>query len=106
MSTSHTSGEASPPAAPTTLPFPLVSEQCPLGVVLYDRSLRVIASNEAGARLIGVSRFHIDGLHIDDLRDERYRGALQRALAGETTTYASPYQATQSDLWLLASITF
>jgi two-component system, cell cycle sensor histidine kinase and response regulator CckA len=106
MSTPEASGEASPPAATTTLPFPLLFEQCPLGIVLYDRSLRVIASNEAMARLIGVSRSRIDGLHIDDLRDQRHRGALQRALAGETTTYESPYQATQSDLWLWASITF
>jgi two-component system cell cycle sensor histidine kinase/response regulator CckA len=106
MSTSDASWEASAPAATTTLPYPLLFEQFPLGIVLYDRTLRVIASNEAVARLIGVSRSRIDGLHIDDLRDQRHRGALQRALAGETTTYDSPYQATQSDRWFWAYVTF
>ena len=91
---------------PTTLPYQLLFEQCPLAIVVYDRTLRVIASNEAMARLIGVSRTRIDGLHIDELRDQRHRRALQRALAGETSTYESPYQATQSDVWFWASVTF
>lgn len=106
MSTPGAAGEESPPALRTTLPFSLMFEQCPLAMVVYDRALRVIASNEAVARLIGVSRSRIDGLHIDDLRDQRHRGALQRALAGETVTYESPYQATRSDVWVWASVTF
>src|SRR4051812_35790542 len=106
MSTAGASGNGSAPAVRTTLPFPLLFEQCPLAIVVYDRALRVIASNEALARLIGVSRSRIDGLHIDDLRDQRHRSALQGALAGETATYESPYQATQSDLWFWASVTF
>src|SRR5690348_4127011 len=106
MSTPGAAGDESPPALRTTLPFSLMFEQCPLAMVVYDRALRVIASNEAVARLIGVSRSRIDGLHIDDLRDQRHRGALQRALAGETVTYESPYQATRSDVWVWASVTF
>jgi PAS domain S-box-containing protein len=40
------------------------------------------------------------------LRDQRHRRALERALAGETATYESPYQATRSDVWFWASVTF
>ncbi len=106
MSTLDARGKESSPAVPTTLLYPLLFEQCPLGMVVYDRTLRVVASNEAVARLIGVSRARIDGLHIDDLRDQRHRRALRQALAGETAKYESPYQATQSDVWFWASVTF
>ena len=56
MSTPDVKREETLPARRTTLSYPLLFEQCPLGMVVYDRTLRVIASNEAVARLIGVSR--------------------------------------------------
>ena len=89
-----------------TLPLTNVFKQCPLAIVVYDRTLRIIAFNDAMARLVGVPRARIEGLHIDDLRDQRHRLGLERALAGETATYDSPYQATQSDAWFWASVTF
>lgn len=103
MSTPDANGRANPSEIAATLPFPLLFEQCPLAIVVYDRALRVVASNEAMARLIGVSRSLIDGLHIDDLGDQRHLRALQGALAGETATYESPYQAMRSDVWFWAS---
>ena len=106
MVTPGSDEEAQSPAVASQLPFPLLFEQFPLAIVVYDRALRVIASNEAMALLIGVSRSRIEGLHIDDLRDQRHRRALLGALAGETATYESPYQATRSDVWFWASVTF
>jgi len=86
--------------------LPAIFEQSPLPIVVYARTLRIVASNEAMARLAGVPRARIEGLHIDDLRDQRHRLGLERALAGETVTYDSPYQATNSDAWFWASVTF
>ena len=81
-------------------------EQCPAGIVVYDASLRVAECNDAVERMFGASRDRLIGLRVDDLRDQRHREALRRALAGETATYESPYQATLTEKWLWIAATF
>ena len=106
MLTRDTDGKMSHSQRASTFRLSSIFEQCPLAIVVYDRTLQIIASNDAMARLVGVPRARIEGLHIDHLRDQRHRLGLERALAGETATYDSPYQATQSDAWFWASVTF
>lgn len=86
--------------------FRLLFEQSPTGIVIYDATMRIVACNEAVARLIGTTRDKILGLHIVDLRDQRARLGLERALAGEIVHYESPYQATLTDTWFWGSVIF
>lgn len=83
-----------------------IFEQSPAGIVIYGRDLRVVDCNESFTRMIHSSRERLVGLHIDELRDQRHRSALLRALDGKIATYESPYQATTSDAWPLLSATF
>ncbi|HTI64684.1 MAG TPA: ATP-binding protein [Gemmatimonadaceae bacterium] len=84
----------------------MMFEQNPTGIVLFDPALRIVGCNEAVARLIGTTRDKILGLHIDELRDQRPRIGVERALAGEIVRYESPYQATTTDTWFWGSATF
>ncbi len=83
-----------------------VFEQCPTPLVVYDRSFRVVDCNEATAQVFGTTRERIIGMRIEDMRDQRHRTALEAALAGETVTWESPYQATITDGWFWGSATF
>jgi two-component system cell cycle sensor histidine kinase/response regulator CckA len=86
--------------------YRVMFEQNPTGIVLFDPALRIVGCNEAVARLIGTTRDKILGLHIDELRDQRPRIGVERALAGEIVRYESPYQATTTDTWFWGSATF
>ena len=77
--------------------YRMLFEQCPTPMVVYDTSMRIIDCNHAMARGLGSSRERVIGLRIDDLRDQRHRVALERALEGETVTYEAAYNATTSD---------
>ena len=77
-----------------------VFEQSPIATAVLDATMRVIDCNEAMARLIGSPKERIVGLHIEDMRDQRYRTAVQEALAGNVVAYESPYHATTSNVWL------
>ena len=85
--------------------FNAVFEHAPIGIVVYDRSLTVIDCNETFARIIGSSRQRIVGLTMDDLRDQRHREAVLRALGGQIITEEAVYEATTSDrsMWVTAT---
>jgi len=83
-----------------------VFEQSPIAMAVLDTMMRIVDCNEAMARLIGSSRERIVGLSIDDMRDQRFRTAVQEALDGRVVTYESPYHATTSDAWFWTTATF
>jgi two-component system cell cycle sensor histidine kinase/response regulator CckA len=83
-----------------------IFEQIPIAVIVYDTGLRIIDCNQATARLFGASRPDIIGLHVDDLRDQRLRAALEGAIAGQTASHESPYHSTISDAWHWGAATF
>jgi PAS domain-containing protein len=56
----------------------MMFEQSPQAMVVYDWAMRVIECNDALARVFGTTRNRIIGLHIDDLRDRRFRTPLER----------------------------
>jgi PAS domain S-box-containing protein len=89
-----------------TLDYRAILDQAPVGIVVYDRDLRVLECNEKWAEMVRASREDIVGLHIDELRDQRHRVALLGALDGVTLAYESPYQATASEAWLWLRATF
>ncbi|HEX7094483.1 MAG TPA: PAS domain S-box protein, partial [Acidimicrobiales bacterium] len=84
----------------------MMFEQSPQAMVVFDRAMRVVECNDALARVFGISRNRIVGLHIDDLRDRRFRASIERALAGEVVQYESSYHATTSDTWFWGGATF
>ena len=86
--------------------YRVMFEQNPTGIVIFDPTLRIVACNDAVARLIGTTRDKILGLHIDSLRDQRPRVGVERALAGEIVRYESPYEATTTDIWFWGFATF
>ena len=86
--------------------YQAIWDHAPLGVVVYDARLSVVDCNDTFARLIGSSREHLLGLGMDELRDQRHREPLRRALAGEVVTVDAPYEATTSGRWLWLRATF
>lgn len=81
-------------------------EQCPVPIVVYDSSFRIVDCNDATARVFGTTRDHIVGMRIEEMRDQRHRTALEAALGGETVTWESPYHATITEGWFWGSATF
>ena len=81
-------------------------EQSPIAMAVLDTMMRIVDCNETMARLIGSARERIIGLSIDDMRDQRFRTAVQEALDGRVVTYESPYHATTSDAWFWTTATF
>jgi PAS domain S-box-containing protein len=112
MQKDSASGNMEPgPAKEVSLPagqvlYQSVFEQLPIAVIVYDTALRIVDCNEATGRLFGASRADIIGLHIDDMRDQRHRAALEAAIAGRTASHESPYHSTISDAWHWGSATF
>jgi PAS domain S-box-containing protein len=83
-----------------------IFDQCPIPLAVYDTSMRIVDCNQATAVAFRASREQIIGLHMDDMRDQRHRSALEAAIAGDTVVWESPYRATITDGWFWGSATF
>ena len=83
-----------------------IFEQAPVGIVLYDQHLTIVDCNQTFGHMTGSPRERIVGLTMDDLRDQRHRELVLRALAGQIVTDEMPYDTTTSDRWLRTSATF
>jgi PAS domain S-box-containing protein len=81
-------------------------EHAPLGVVVYDTRLSVVDCNDTFARMIGSPRERLIGLGMDELRDQRHREPLRRALAGEVVASYGASTVTTSSRWLWLRATF
>ncbi|MFI5302230.1 MAG: PAS domain S-box protein, partial [Polyangiales bacterium] len=79
-------------------------EHAPIGFLLFDAELRVLASNERIAEILGASRAALDGLDMRTLRDQRLTPTFEAALTGEASTYEGPYDSTLSPRRLQLSL--
>ena len=77
-------------------------EQAPIGVFVYDRSLRIVECNAKFVTLLASSQARLIGLDMHTLRDQRVLPAIKRALEGDFANYAGPYEATTSNakIWI------
>jgi PAS domain S-box-containing protein len=81
-------------------------EQAPVGVFLYDRTLRVTACNSCFARILQTSREQVIGFDLRTLNDRTVFRAIEGAFSGESTYHEGRYDATISSaricmrLWL------
>ena len=82
--------------------YRLLFHRSPIGVVQYDRNLRVVDCNERFLQILRTSREKVIGLDIHNLRDQGGLPAFQKSLAGEEGFAENLYQATTSDarVWL------
>jgi PAS domain S-box-containing protein len=81
--------------------------QSPLGVLHFDRDLRVLAANSPLARAVGfTSADALTGFELTGLRDQRILPTLRQALAGERSLYEGPYRATHRDVhvWIAVHV--
>jgi len=72
-------------------------EQAPVGVFLYDRSLRLTAWNARFTQILQTTNERLRTLDLHELRDRAVLPAIRSALEGETGSYEGRYQATTSD---------
>jgi PAS domain S-box-containing protein len=71
-----------------------VFDQSPLGVVHFDRSLRVLAANPPLARSLGFKAPEdLVGFDLGALSDRRLLPTIRQALAGEASLYEGPFRA-------------
>ncbi len=82
--------------------YRLLFERSPVGVLHYDRHLRISDCNESFRRIIQSSYERLVGFDMHRLKDQRVLPALEAALAGGQGSYEGPYEATTSmaRLWL------
>src|SRR4029077_2285234 len=79
-------------------------EQAPVGVLLYDKQLRVVDFNARFVEILRTQPERLRGLDMHELRDKRSLGTFERALAGEPSHYEGPYDATTSGAHLFVSM--
>jgi PAS domain S-box-containing protein len=73
--------------------FRALFDQAPLGVLHFDRELRVVACNPQLARALGYASLEeMIGLDLTKIRDQRILPAFQRALLGAPAHYEGPYR--------------
>ena len=79
-------------------------EQTPVGVFLYDRSLRITECNQHFVDLLRSTFERLIGLDMHRLIDQDILPSIERALEGEPSYYEGPYRATTSDAKLYISM--
>jgi len=82
--------------------YRVLFQHSPIGIVQFDRNLRVTDCNERFVQILQTSREKVVGLDIHRLRDQGGLPAFQKALTGEEGFAEDLYQATTSDtrVWL------
>ncbi len=83
----------------------LVLEYSPVGILRYDRALKVSYCNQQFARVIGAPMSYMETLDMHSIRDQSVFPALQAALEGELSQYEGPYHTTYSDRQVAVSMT-
>ena len=79
-------------------------EQAPVGVFLYDRTLRIRHFNSRFVEILRSRRELLEGLDMRKLRDQRIIPALERPFVGEPGQYEGPYDTTTSAVHILISM--
>ena len=70
--------------------------QAPIGLVLFDRSMRIVECNARFAEILGLDVRALEQFDLRTMKDVRMRAAVERVFAGETFTYDGPYTSTAS----------
>lgn len=71
-------------------------DQAPVGVVVFDRDLKVTQCNERMAEAMRTTRDRLIGLDLNELKDKRVLHVALEALEGRTAVYEGPYEVTTS----------
>jgi PAS domain S-box-containing protein len=82
-------------------------DQSPLGVLYFDRDLRVLACNLPLAEALGFdSCDSLIGFDLASLQDQRVLPTLRQAAQGERSLYEGPYRATHRPVraWIAAHV--
>ncbi len=72
--------------------FRTLFDQAPIGLLTYDRDLRITDCNLALTEIIGRRYEELIGLDMHRLTDQRPLSAIERVLEGEPATYVGPYR--------------
>ena len=83
----------------------LLLEYSPVGILQYDRELRVSYCNQQFARIMGAPLSYMNTLDCRKLKDQRVIPDMRMALAGEMSRYEGPYSTTYSGQMLAISMT-
>lgn len=78
-------------------------DKSPLGVVYFDRELRILACNPPLAEALGfIDCEALIGFSLTEIDDQRVLPAFRRTLRGERATYEGPYRATHGSahVWI------
>ena len=77
-------------------------DQVPIGVVNFDRDLRITHFNRQFTELVHAPGSAMLGFDMNRLADTRFSPALRRALTGENATYLGAYHddETMRDAWI------
>ena len=81
-------------------------EQSPIGVMVFDRDLRVTECNERFARIVGRARDGLIGLDLTTTHDSSLVPHYKAALRGETIAYGGPYTLSAGlvEVWLQGEV--
>src|SRR5438067_13693476 len=78
-------------------------EQAPIGVFIFDRSLRVTEINHRMVELLQSTYEKIIGLDLHRIGETDLLRLLEKVLEGEPSHYEGPYRALTSDAELFVS---
>ncbi len=79
-------------------------EQAPVGVFLFDRSMRITECNLRFVDLVRSSYDRLIGLDIRRIRDQGVVPVIERALEGESTIFEGAYRTHHSNIELHVSM--
>ncbi len=78
--------------------------QSPVGVVMFDRDMRITECNENLAGMMSTNRETLIGLELGKLNESYVVPRLMQVLAGHLVTYEGPYHGTFSGIVLWLSV--
>ncbi|HEX7580347.1 MAG TPA: PAS domain-containing protein, partial [Thermoanaerobaculia bacterium] len=82
----------------------LLFDRSPVGVLIYDRSMRVTDCNDRFVAILQSSRERLIGLDLNLLRDQSIVPTLRAALEGKEAYREGPYQATTAPVRIWATL--
>lgn len=84
--------------------YRLLFEQSPVGVLTFDRDLRITDVNLRMEEILQSDRDRLVGLEMETLEDRRVLPAIRAALEGRRGAYDGRYDATTSDARIWVSV--
>ena len=99
-------GGGRPPEVPSSVQDRgrLLFDRSPVGVLIYDRSMRVTDCNDRFVAILQSSRERLIGLDLNLLRDQSIVPTLRAALEGKEAYREGPYQATTAVVRIWATL--